>query len=144
MDIEWVKDDYIEVLKQIINIATPSKHFNNHAPCPWLAIGISTGKVAIERGRIPTNDGDSAKKFNNTRWATAYWYQPIMKAAELDLTCRAMSNSEITCLYMHKDDATDPMGQKLTGKYPLLIVQNTKLLESARRQMPPDYPYSFD
>ena len=67
-----------------------------------------------------------------------------MKAKELELTCKIMSNDEIEVLYMHNDDSTEPMNLKLCGKYPLLIVQNKKMLESARRQMPPDYPYSFD
>ncbi len=143
-DKRWVSKDYVEVLQQLLRIATPKREFNGHAPCPWLAIGITSGKVSIERGSEPTVDVDKAKQHNKTRWATAYWYQPTMKAKELELTCKIMSDDEITVLYMHDDDSTDPLNVKLCGKYPILIVQNKKMLDTARQQLPPDYPYSFD
>jgi hypothetical protein len=145
-DQKWISNDYVEVLQQLLNIATPSKQFNGHAPCPWLAIGLSTGKVSIERGTgEPIEDVKKIIEQTNYKlWATCYWYQPDMTAKELDLTCKIMSNNNITCLYMHLDDAKDTMGQKLCGKYPMLIVQSKSILDSARNNLPPDYPYKFD
>ena len=46
-DKRWVSKDYVEVLQQLLHIATPKREFNGHAPCPWLAIGITSGKVSI-------------------------------------------------------------------------------------------------
>ena len=48
-----IQDDYQTVLKQLLFIALPHKKFNGYAPCPWLAKGLSTGKVLVERGVDP-------------------------------------------------------------------------------------------
>lgn len=141
---QLINDEYIEVLQQLLVIATPSPHFNGHAPCPWLARGLATGRVVIERGTEPCQDIASAEKENHSRWATAYWYPPKTKQKELELACEIMANSDIECLYMHSENnPPKPMGMDLSGKYPLVIVQNRSLLEHARNNLPPDYPFEF-
>ncbi len=90
-----IDKDYVQVLQQLLVIALPSKKFNGHPPCPYLARGLSTGKVVIERGIDPTTDVRRAEQHNTT------------------------------------------------GKFPLLIVQNKKILEAARNNLPPDYPFEF-
>ena len=138
-----IQDDYQTVLKQLLFIALPHKKFNGYAPCPWLAKGLSTGKVLVERGVDPTADVRKAEQHNNERWATCYWYQKTMTAETLETVCKVMCNDDIEILYMHPKGAPKPMGVKLSGEYPLLVVQNKKLLEQARANLPPDYPFDF-
>ena len=138
-----IEDDYQAVLKQLLFIALPNKKFNGHAPCPWLARGLSTGKVTVERGVDPWQDVLQAEKHNDTRWATCYWYPKTMKADTLEGVCHATCNQSIEVLYMHPRGAPKPMGVTLSGEYPLLVVQNRKLLEQARANLPPDYPFEF-
>ena len=66
-----------------------------------------------------------------------------MTAETLETVCKVMCNNDIEILYMHPKGAPKPMGVKLSGKFPLLIVQNKKILEAARNNLPPDYPFEF-
>ena len=138
-----IDKDYVQVLEQLLVIALPSKKFNGHPPCPYLARGLSTGKVVIERGIDPTTDVRRAEQHNTTRWATAYWYNDDITAEKLELVCKVSETEELEVLYMHPKGAPKPMGVKLSGKFPLLIVQNKKVLEAARNNLPPDYPFEF-
>ena len=138
-----IEDDYQTVLKQLLVIALPHKKFNGHAPCPWLAKGLSTGKVVVERGVDAWQDVLKAKEHNTVRWATCYWYPKNTLAKVLEAVCETMSDKEIEVLYMHPKGAPKPMGVALSGAYPLLVVQNKKLLQQARDNLPDDYPFDF-
>ena len=133
-----------KVLEQICNIAVPSPNFNNLPPCPFLAKAMATNKVSIQQGIIPAEDVKRGRKLiEDKQWAVVYWYPPNTEAELLELTCDVHTDMEVTCLYMHRAHSTKPMGMELTGKYPLLIVQSTPLLETARKNLPPNYPYRW-
>ena len=137
---------FIEVMKQLILIATPMKNFNGYPPCPWLALGLGKAKVLIERGSTPTYDTDRAQQTlrQTPLWGIVYYYDETLHHQDLEKAyreCDTNPDYPHTVLYMHRAVADNPRGVQLAGKHPLLIVQDSDMLNYARDNLPPDYPY---
>jgi len=141
-----VDPGFIEVMKQLILIATPMKQFNGYPPCPWLALGLGKAKIVIERGSTPLHDVERAQVAMHPTplWGIVYYYDESLEYQDLEKASHECDNNPDyphTVLYMHKDVSTRPQGVQLAGKHPLLIVQDSDMLNYARDNLPSHYPY---
>ena len=135
---------FIEVLKQLIVIATPMKQFNGYPPCPWLAIGLAKAKIIIEKGSDPLFDTQRARQLIKHKWGVVFYYEHTVNSQDLEKAyreCDTNPDYPYTVLYMHEAVGDNPQGVKLTGKHPLLIVKDSDMLQYARDNLPPNYPY---
>jgi hypothetical protein len=126
-----VDKDYHQVLIQLFSIALPSPVFHDVPACPWLARGLATGKVLVEQGTDPLADCKNAiEQMNDMYWAIIYYYPESMHYRQLQLTCKIMKTPLIEPLYMHVDMPGTEETLDLCGKFPIMLVQNTALLNS--------------
>ena len=138
---------FLEVMKQLILIATPMPNFNGYPPCPWLAVGLSRAKIVIEAGSTPVYDTQRALKHFTSKplWGIVYYYDETLHHQDLEKAYHECDNNPDyphTVLYIHRAVADNPRGVQLAGKHPLLIVQDSDMLNYARDNLPPNYPYN--
>lgn len=125
-----VNDDYHSVLLQLCSIALPSPAFHNVPACPWLAKGLATSKVLVVKGTDPLLDVQEAISELKDYWAIIYYYPESIKYQLLQITCKVMKSDIVEPLYMHVDMPGSEETINLCGRFPIILVQNTALLNS--------------